>query len=154
MFVTFKILRKGFISSWTSLKLLFLWNSINMPCIAYQSIQEREPYLLKSRLSGLESELSLFKGEIDKVDRFWQKLENIPIYWTNHELMKLMTLLKTPGLWNTLLKKSQSRKSSQKHNEKTLFKKIKEFFLFVGFWAKIFGFCRFFLRRFPTRLEK
>ena len=57
-----------------------------MPCIAYQSIEEREFYLLKYRLMGVRIRTELLQEKTDKVNQFWQKLQNTPILnesWIN-----------------------------------------------------------------------
>jgi len=59
MVIPSKSLWRGLISSWILLKFLFLWNPINIPRIAYQSIQEGKPYPFRFRLTGFGLEVHL-----------------------------------------------------------------------------------------------
>ena len=58
-FFPFQSLRKSPLSSWIFLKFLFLRNSINIPHIAYQSIQNRKLYSPSFRLRGLKLKAQL-----------------------------------------------------------------------------------------------
>jgi len=148
-FFTFKILRKGFSSSWISLKFVFLWNSTNFPRKAYQSIQERELYLLKPRLIGVRIRTELVQGNnwesgsiLAKTQKYTYKLNESwinEVYDTFKELYIVQYF---------------TSKNYSKNIKKKLYSRHSGFFLFISLWAKFFCFSSVFSEKLPDKVGK
>ena len=73
LFFPFKVFRNDLIFSTISLILFFLWDSTNMPHIAYQSIQEKKLYYFSFRLIDIRLRAQLPQGKNLKKLTYYKK---------------------------------------------------------------------------------